>query len=382
MGALELALALASASPAAALTSEGKQLIVHGLDRAYALELQAAATAFQQVADSEPDDPAGPLFLAGLAWVQYAQTFDVLEGGGALQTDFLTHTEEAIRRAEAGLKKDPRDAHALMCLGAAWGYRGRWKVLERSWVAAARLGLKGYRYLKRAVEADPGLYDAYLGLGIYEYYADTMPAVIRILKSLVVGGDKKRGIGYIKLAMERGTFSKTEARLFLVGIYSGPEKDYEEALRFARELRDDKPGNPYFSVLELAALMHLKRWQEAARAGDRLLVEVLHRSPSLREPGLFYLYAGEAYQGLGEHERAVDYFTWGLAACPDRRKAAATYLLLRRGQSHDRLGKRDLAVESYREVAQRKDFFDSVPKAQAGLKAPVTEEELLRQLEE
>ncbi|MBI3287951.1 MAG: hypothetical protein HYZ74_00350, partial [Elusimicrobia bacterium] len=47
-------------------------------------------------------------------------------------------------------------------------------MLERSWISAARLGLKGYRYLQRAVEAEPELYDAYLGLGIYEYYADTM----------------------------------------------------------------------------------------------------------------------------------------------------------------------------------------------------------------
>ena len=133
----------------------------------------------------------------------------------APELKFLAHTEEAIKRGEALLKADPNDARALMWLGAAWGYRGRWKVLERSWVAAARLGLKGYRYLQRAVKADPGLYDAYLGLGIYEYYADTMPSVIRLLKALVVRGNKKQGLAYIQTTLEKGKFSKTEAKIFI-----------------------------------------------------------------------------------------------------------------------------------------------------------------------
>ncbi len=375
-------LVLLATSPAAALTPQSEQLIVEGLDRMYSLELAGAATRFQEVADSEPADPAGPLFLAGLSWVQYAQTFDVVKGGGELEKEFLKHTAETIRRGAARLRANPADAEALMWLGAAWGYRGRWKVLEQSWLSAARLGLKGYRYLQKAVAADPALHDAYLGLGIYEYYADTMPSVIRVLKALVVSGDKERGLRYIRTTLEKGKFSKTEAKLFLVSIFMGVERNYPAALELCRELRRERPENPYFGIMEMSALMHLKRWEEAAHSGDKLLVDLAHRPTAALQMDLFYLYAGEAYQGLGDHPRAARYFTWGVAVAPSDRKATVTYLLLRRGQSLDLMGKRDEALDHYREVAGREDYFDSALKARAGLKKPVTQEYLLKQLDE
>lgn len=379
---LLLAALFLAATPADALTPESEQKILLGLDRMYALDLQAAATYFSEVRDAEPEEPAGPLFQAGLYWIQYAQTFDVVESGGSLEKNFLLHTGEAIKRGEARLKKNPKDAEALMWLGAAWGYRGRWKVLERSWLGAARLGLKGYRYLQKAVAADPGLTDAYLGLGIYEYYAGTMPAVIRVLKSFVVKGDKQQGLDHIQITLEKGKFSKIEAKLFLISILSGAEKNFSGALDLSRELRAEKPDNLYFGLMEVSALMRLKRWEEAAHEGDKLLLDVLHQPLFALQMDLFFLYAGESYQGLGDHRRAVEYFTWGIAASSNHRKAAVTYLLLRRGQSLDRLGRRAEALVYYREVAQRKDYFDSEPKAKAGLKKPVTQEELLTQLEE
>lgn len=375
-------LVLAAAPPAMALSPEHERLILAGLDRMYALELSSAGPYFQEVAVSEPLNPAGPLFLAGLYWIQYAQTFDVASGGGELQKKFLLHTEEAIRRGEALLKANPNDGEALMWLGAAWGYRGRWKVLERSWVNAARLGLKGYRYLQKAVKADPELYDAYLGLGIYEYYADTMPSVIRLLKALVVKGDKNQGLRNIQMTLERGRFSKTEAKLFLISIYAGAEKNFAGALALARELRGEKPGNLYFGIMEVSALMRLKRWEDAARESDKLLLDLEHQTAEALQPGLFYLYAGEAYQGLEDHNRAAKYFTWGIAAESDHRRATVTYLLLRRGQSLDLLGRRQEALDHYREVAGRLDYFDSEPKAKAGLKKPITQALLIKQLEE
>ncbi|MBI3287952.1 MAG: hypothetical protein HYZ74_00355 [Elusimicrobia bacterium] len=82
---------------------------------------RAAPALFKEVDLAEPEDPAGPVFLAGLCWLQYAQAFDVSEGGGALREEFLLHTGEAIRRGEARLKKAPRDPRALMWLGAGLG---------------------------------------------------------------------------------------------------------------------------------------------------------------------------------------------------------------------------------------------------------------------
>ncbi len=386
MTSLLLALALAApANAATALSPESDRNLLEGIDMMYALDIEGARKNFQAVLLAEPEHPAGPMLLGGLYWLQYTQSFDIEEGGD-VEDKFLFYTEEAINRANLRLKKNPNDAEAYMYLGGAWGLRGRWKVLERSWLKAARLGLKAYRYLEKTVKLDPSLSDAYLGLGIYDYYSETLPSVLRWLSAFVIKGDKARGLRYITNTIQNGKYSRTEAKLFLIGIYNTQEKRYDEALKMIRDLRREKPTNLYFGVLEVIALMHLRNWDAAAQEGDRLLIDLLNQSAgpatAYMEPSLFYMYVGEAYQGLGNQERAIDYFTHGAATARDPRRATATYCLLRRAQSLDLLGRRAEAVKDYAAVTRRRDYWDSAPKARKGLQSPITREELLRQLAE
>lgn len=374
------ALTLLLALPVRALTPESDALILKGLDRLYALDLNAAEKDFRDVMVKEPEEPAGPFFLAGLYWVQFTQSFDVLEGGGELEDQFMFYTDEAAKRAQARLKKNPDDAEAYFFLGGVWGYRGRWKVLQRHWLKAARLGIKGYKYLQKAVKLDPGLADAYLGLGIYDYYAETLPTVIRILKNLIIPGDKARGLRYILETTQNGHYSKTEAKLFLIGIYQTEEKQFEKALDLIHEIRKEQPDNDYFGLMEVTDLMHMKKFAEAAAEGDKLIADLQNHPNVLLRNTLFYLYVGEAYQGQDLHEKAADYFTKGIYSAHEAKSGMVTYCLLRRGQSYDRLGRRLDAVQDYRDVMHRKDYFDSTVMAHKGLEKPVTQDDIVKQL--
>ena len=58
----------------------------------------------------------------------------------------------------------------------------QWRVLREERLAAARDGKRIKEALERALALDPGLDDAYFGIGMYRYYADVAPTAAKILQ--------------------------------------------------------------------------------------------------------------------------------------------------------------------------------------------------------
>ena len=84
------------------------------------------------------------------------------------------------------------------------------------------------------------LEDAYLGLGIFHYYADVLPSVLKVLGMLVgMGGDAERGLAEIQRAVRNGDLVNVEGRFFLAEIYTTFEEDHWTAYGYSRGLRDE-----------------------------------------------------------------------------------------------------------------------------------------------
>ena len=113
----------------------------------------------------------------------------------ALDAAFSASVERAIRTAEAWTERAPQDAEAWFYLGGAYGARVQWRVLRGEKLAAARDGKQIKEAMERAIALEPGLDDAYFGLGMYKYYADVAPAAARFLRFLLLlpGGDREGG---------------------------------------------------------------------------------------------------------------------------------------------------------------------------------------------
>ena len=76
-----------------------------------------------------------------------------------------------------------RDAWAVLaqCMGALLMARAMHDDATRSQVlAAARDGKRIKDALERGLELDPGIHDAWFGIGLYHYYADVAPAAAKI----------------------------------------------------------------------------------------------------------------------------------------------------------------------------------------------------------
>ena len=86
-------------------------------------------------------------------------------------------------------------------------------------------GKKGYKMLKKIVEKDQEYHDAYLGLGIYNYFSAIMPKFVKALSFLLGGstGDKDEGIRQLELVRDNSSLLSVEARKILLRTYRGEE---------------------------------------------------------------------------------------------------------------------------------------------------------------
>ena len=378
--ALAAFLAALAAAPAFAVSQDVDRKIAEGLAAGYAFDFEASSAAFSEVDRLEPDNPAGPFFLASLTWFEFTLNLDAPGADGELGPRFDAFIDEALRRARVLRGKDDNDAQASFFLGAAYGMRGRWKITKRQWVRAASDGWKAYKELKRAVALDPACYDAYLGLGMYDYYSDTLPSVLKIASKLIVRGDKKRGLRYIEAAAANGRYSAIEARLFLAGIYNLYEKAPEKALEVVGELRQDHPDNLFFLYMEASARIRARDWTGAVALGERLAARGREVSFTAPYVSLFDRALAEAYLGGRDYPNALRAAQACVLRAPEPESWNVTYCRLRRAQALDLLGRRGDAVEDYAAVRRRPDYWDSRRKARRGLAGPATEAIVLEEL--
>ncbi len=348
----------------------------------YRLEFDKAGEQFGDIIRADTSNPAGYFALAALSWWRYSQNFDVQGDFRELEDEFMKNADAAIKVCEARLKNNESPDQTWFFLGGAYGLKGRWYAVQRRWFKAYTNGNKGRKFLNKAVKANPELYDAYLGLGIFDYFADTLPGMLKIPALLFISGDKARGLSEVRLAREKGRFFSTEAGLFLTEILTRHEKDYKAALAELERLRVLDPSNLFFRLGEILTLSHAQEWQKALDECVLFLAE--HKKAPLpgidRQLSLVYLSAGDAYLALNKPREAAAWFTGGITETAFPEKGWVTYCYLRRGQALDLMGRREDALLDYGAVSARDDFWDARKYAKAAARKAPDFKEIYRQL--
>lgn len=355
-----------------------------GIAQMYRLEFDKAENEFREIVALDPESPAGYFALAALAWWRYSQNFDNTTQGNftEVENDFISNSDKAIELSEKLIDEGRDLDQAYFFMGSAYGLQGRWYAVQRSWWKAYTHGRKGRKYLKKCVEVNPAVYDAYLGLGIFDYYAATLPGTLGLAAKLFVGGDRKRGIEYVRLARDKGRFFKTEARFFLVEIYSMHEKDVKNAYAEAEGLRTVDPSNMLFRVGEVMTHMQAQDWQGVLDECEAFLGawQVKPQRGLEQQLAMIYLSAGDALIAMKRYDEAVGWLNTGIEKTGFPEKGWVTYCYLRRAQALDLLGRRGEALADYKIAAGRPNFWDSNKYAKEGLKKAPDYKEVYHQL--
>ncbi|HEY6361077.1 MAG TPA: hypothetical protein VIX63_08220 [Vicinamibacterales bacterium] len=266
---------------------------------------------------------------------------------------FQTRVEAAIAAAEAWTAREPDRAEAWFYLGGAYGARVQWRVLRHERIAAARDGTRIKDALERALLLDPGMQDAYFGIGLYHYYADVAPAAARVLRWLLAlpGGDRKQGLEEMLRARNGGQLLRSEADYQLHVLHLWYEKQPEEALELLEGLRARHPRNPHF-VQAAAAIEDEYLHDATASLRTYLAMLTAARADRLADPALAATIArlGVARQldQLFETDKAVEHLRAIVDANPSVPRGALARAQLQLGEALDRLGSRADATVAYR----------------------------------
>lgn len=196
---------------------------------------------------------------------------------------FHRRADGLIARCDARLLRDPRDAEARFVRGASWGVRSRLHLFRVQKGDAARTAVKMRADLLEVPESHALRAEALFGLGLYDYYADVLPRLLKLLRFLVriPGGDRERGLRAIEQAERRAKLHHTEVQAQLFDIYAWYEERHDEALERALALRRRYPGAPLWG-LRLADHQRerLGLFAESASTARELLQAVERRHPN------------------------------------------------------------------------------------------------------
>jgi tetratricopeptide (TPR) repeat protein len=325
------------------------------LARAYDLILDARFNAL----DAELDRACGPapqeacdVLVATALWWR----IQLDPESRALDEAFSTAVDRAIAANEAWTSRTPDDPEAWFYLGGAYAARVQWRVLRNEKLAAARDGKRIKDALERAIALDPGLDDAYFGIGLYRYYADVAPTSAKILRFLLLlpGGNRHEGLGQMLRARDRGRLLQGEADYQLHVVYLWYERQTKRALELLRELQRRYPNNPLF-LSQIAEIEDTYVHDIAASldTSEHLLAQA--RADKVYGGGMTEVRArlGIARQldALAETDEAIEHLERVIALKPTAPYSSLALAYLRLGEAHDRLNARADAMTAYRLAA-------------------------------
>jgi tetratricopeptide (TPR) repeat protein len=266
-----------------------RQEAFRGLDLLMDGDLKGASEIFRRIQQSNPQSPLGYLLEANaLWWGIYYSTANLIDPDVFAATDLLTTPYDAhfqdlvdmtMRTAEARVHANQDVARNYLYWGMAYALRARLFGLRDKDLPTARAGKRMRTLLLRALDADPNLTDAYLGIGIYNYFVDTLSAIVKVLAWLIrlPGGSRTEGLRQLQLAADKGELARAEAKFFLAKDYSrSNERQYAKSTQLFEELAREYPHNPLWPML--IGSLHF-------RMGEREQGEAIYREVYRRTAG-------------------------------------------------------------------------------------------------
>ncbi len=220
---------------------DADKLIRQAMATTYNLRLAEARASAKALQERYPDHPAGYTLMAETSWWEAQMD----PGNAAIEKTYESSQKLAVQKGETALKL-PKYARIEVSayLGSAWGSYARFQVTQRgAYFSALRAGLKAHGYAEEVYKMDPNYWDIYVGIGAFNYFSGSLPAVIKPFAWLFgARGDRDLGIQQLKTAIARARYSQTEARIVYYTAML-EDKNWAEGFRMLEQLRRDYPDN-------------------------------------------------------------------------------------------------------------------------------------------
>jgi len=171
-----------------------------------------------------------------------------------LRAGFFAADKHAQDLALLRLKTNADDPNALFAMTLSLGMQANYaSLVDKRQLDSLKKIREADVYAKKLLVVAPDAADAYLGLGMANYFIGSLPGAKKFFLSFAgIHGDKKAGIQQLQIAADHGHYLRPFAKI-LLALAALREKQIEVARIQLQELVAEFPENPLF-VGELAKL--------------------------------------------------------------------------------------------------------------------------------
>jgi len=332
----------------------------------YNLDYDRAVQEFDQVLARHPDDPFAVNHLLTAILFRELYRMGVLNTGEYANDTFISaphrpadpkikqQIQDLVARAlaleEKRLSANPNDVEALYARGVTRAQFSTYTALvERAWFSALRNAVGARRDHERVLELSPSTVEAKLIVGAHNYVVGSLPWGLKAAASMVgLGGNKEKGIQYLKDAAQGEGETSVDAQILLV-VFLRREHRYEEALPILRGLLPRFPQDVLLA-LEEGHLLRAEGHNEDAAAVYR---KIWQAGKEGHYPNLHYeiaaLSLGDLLRGQKDYAGAAAAYEQ-VSQAPQPDPEVLQKANLGAGEMYDLLQKRDLALAKYQAV--------------------------------
>ena len=243
------------------------------LEKTYSFDLESAQEAAKHLQKERPGDPLGYLLESDALWwrlwctaaeFKYGMSDARRRGKFPADQHYFELATTASSLASAQLKQS-ESAEMHFYAGMADAAAARLYALRGENRNTARFGVRAREHFLRAKALDPQLADADFGLGLYNYYVDTLSAMAKIMRFFmgIPGGSKQEGIRLLENSIANGVVTPNIARFYLAMNLHRYDQQYERALNVIGPLAEKYPSNPLFQLARGDLFAKLGRKQQA-----------------------------------------------------------------------------------------------------------------------
>jgi tetratricopeptide (TPR) repeat protein len=336
------------------------------LDLSFNFEFDQAISLLDLIQKEDPDD-LRPYFFKAVIYDQMVHNCNNEEENTRLFFENIEKAEEIAKKLES---QEEDSWYVNFFLGGIYGWKGKYYLKNNEKWKIFVNGRKAKGYFERTIKLKPDCFDAYYGLGLYHYYAGTLPRLLRFFLPLFnFEGDVKRGIEELYLAKEKGKYGQSFAAYELACIYSRPGENHETALQLASELNEKYPQNFNLSYMCAVHYHRLKKDSSAFAVLEQMKSKLdrgHYQDLSPDKQSDYYHCSGVIKLSMSKYVEAQNDFESILGfSAPDGRKSEAYYCI---GRSLNEQGKYEEAYQNYLKSLEHEDYFGLHKRAREEIK--------------
>lgn len=255
------------------LSNPGVQIeATEAINKLYNFKFAEADAEFRWLRYRYPYHPM-PYFLMGLAewWKIVPNTEDT-----RYDDRCLALMDTCITLAEKLYDARENKIEPSFFLAAAYAFKGRIHSERKHWSRATFAGKNALKYMEKCEGKSDLSPELLFGDGLFNYFAQWIPDNYPLLKPILwlfPKGNKQLGIQQLEKVGNNAFYTRTEARYFLLQIYSY-ENQYAKAYDLAKYSWETYPDNPYFERYYLRSAFVRGNTAEAEKSANNILSKI------------------------------------------------------------------------------------------------------------